>query len=98
MDKETKKFIEEQNSQLASTVKAGFDAVDKRFESVDKRFDEIDKRFDLQDQRIDELEHNMDVQFRDVRRDIEELKKISIPMNEHQDMLRRIGALEEKIA
>lgn len=67
----TKGYKEITNNELASMIKAGFDAtptreemnqrfdaVDKRFQAVDKRFDCVERRFDCVERRLVNLEQN----------------------------------------
>ena len=63
-------YIEEQqeNSKsdlraLIETVKVGFEQVNKRFEQVDKRFEQVDKRFEQMDKRFEDLQRSMDKRF-----------------------------------
>jgi uncharacterized coiled-coil DUF342 family protein len=44
--------------QLAESMSAGFDRVDRRFEQVDKRFEQMDKRFEQMDKRFEQVTSN----------------------------------------
>ncbi len=48
-------------AELATTVKHGFDAVDKGFEQVDKRFDQMEQRLNIVEHKLDRaLYHELD--------------------------------------
>lgn len=95
-----KKFIEQQNEELALIVKAGFDGVDKKFEDVDKRFDEVDKKFDEVHQEFkrvwDEFSY-VHASLSMIYQDVSEIKRNFVNRVEFEDVLFRLSLIEKKL-
>jgi len=61
MEPLTQAYLDKQIDHLASVVKGGFDAVDRRFDHVDKRFDTLEERLNIVEHKLDRaLYHELD--------------------------------------
>lgn len=75
----TKSDLKEAVTELATTVKQGFDAVDQRFDQTDKRFDTIEERLNIVEHKLDRaLYHELDRHERWIRQLAE---KVGVKLN-----------------
>lgn len=75
--------IEQQMEALAAAVAKGFDGIQGEFEGIRGQ--------------IRELESDMKTGFRDVRADLRELREISIPLPEQEELWKRISRIEQHL-
>jgi SMC interacting uncharacterized protein involved in chromosome segregation len=85
--------IERQIEKLAIAVANGFNAIEERFEAVDKRFDEMSTRFDNLEHKVSGLREDV---F-DVRLAIQELREISISLDEQAELRARMVRIEDHL-
>ena len=109
-----KQIIEENNKNLATqeslddlatTVKFGFEQIDKRFEQIDSRFEQVDQRFEDIYSRLDSIDAKLafiQKEIEDIKGRLTDLEKRTIEDSDVfgsyiVDLTKRIQILETKV-